>query len=206
MQNPVGAGVDNFRGGCDGLPTVDGMRSAVAALGLGLALVGAAVSSCSGPGVVVQPPAPDPSSTPVYASEEEALAAAEEAYGAYVDALNSLGQSGWKESAGLSEVARGPALTEQLASATELASKGYRQVGASTFDHVTIQQYDSHHPVLITLYLCIDVSAVDVVDANGRSVVSTERPERQPREVDIDDVDGSLKVSRSDAWSGDDFC
>lgn len=60
--------------------------------------------------------------------------------------------------------------------------------------------------MLVTVYVCLDVSDVDVVDGTGKSVVTASRPDRQPLEVDIDNVEHVLKVSRSEAWSGDNFC
>lgn len=146
--------------------------------------------------------------TPVFASEEEALAAAGAAYQRYLDVSNAIGQAGWVDTAGYAEVERGEALDQELEAAGSLGKSGYHQVGASTFDSLVLQQIDDQGAgnLSIATYLCLDVTAVEVIDANGQSVVSPARPNRQALEVVLDDADGSIKVSRSDAWSGANFC
>ncbi|MBX3194600.1 MAG: hypothetical protein KF727_05815 [Microbacteriaceae bacterium] len=144
----------------------------------------------------------------MYASDEEALAAAEEAYQRYLDVSNAVGAGGWVDTDGLSEVLRGEALDESLDATADLHDKGYRQIGDSTFDSAVLQQYAAGTPgtVSITTYLCLDVSAVDVVDSEGQSIVTEGRADRQSLEVGFDDLDGVLKVNRSEAWSGASFC
>jgi hypothetical protein len=184
------------------------MRIALAALTLGFTLAGAGLVSCAGPEGPPVSPGPRPSGTPVFASDEEALAAAEAAYQRYLDVSNAVGKDGWKETARFTEVSRGPALDDDLTAAGDLFDKGLRQVGDLKFDSLTLQRYEADHvgQVLIGVYLCLDVSDVDVVDADGHSIVGSERPDRQPLEVDIDDREKDLKVSRSEPWSGASFC
>jgi hypothetical protein len=184
------------------------MRTAAAATALGFTLLMTAGLAACVPDDPVGPPSPGPSGTPVFASEEEALAAAEEVYGEYLAASNDLGESGWADSTALAEFTRGDLLADEEGSAQERNEKGWRQIGRSTFDSFTLQQVVDSGPgtVVITAYLCVDVTTVDVVDSSGQSVVSPERPPRQPIEVDLDDQEGDLKVSRSEAWSGQDFC
>jgi hypothetical protein len=200
--------VDNSDGGCRGVFTVEGMRTAAAATALGLVLITAGLTSCATPKTGLQPPEPNPSATPVYASEEEALAAAEELYGRYTKLANAIGQAGWKDTDAYAEVARGRALDSELATAADYSSKGYHQVGNLTFDSLALQQLrdGGSGSVTMTVYVCLDVTDVDVLDRHNRSVISPERLDRQPLEADIDDVDGQLKVTRSEAWSGDNFC
>lgn len=190
------------------MPTVIGMRTAAAALALGFTLTAAGVASCSGPegpGVTLTP---EPGVTPVYSSDEEALAAAEELYGRYLEVTDDLGASGWTDTGSLADVTRGVALQDELDNAEDFAAKRWVQQGRATFDSMVIQRVEDHGPgtVLITVYLCLDVTAVDVVNSSGDSVVSPSRPARQPLEVDVDDLDGALKLSRSEAWSGANFC
>jgi hypothetical protein len=185
-----------------------GMRSAIAALGLGTTLTLAGLASCSSPPGPIEMPGPDPSSTPVFASDAEALAAAEDAFGAYIEASNRLGQSGWLETDELIEAMRGDALQAELDLATDYAAKRWKQVGDTTYDSMTLQQIrdNGSGPTLITVYVCADVSSVDVLDASGDSVVGSDRRDRQPFEADVDNQDGKFKVSRSEAWSGTSFC
>lgn len=184
------------------------MRMAAAATALGLTLIAAAgLAACSDEDPV-QPPDPGPSRTPVFASEEEALAAAEALYGEYQAAANALGQSGWVEPAALEPFVRGDALDDERSASESFRELGYTQVGFATFDSFTLQQVEDDGPgtVRITAYVCDDVTGVDVVDASGASIVAPTRPDRQALEIEVDDEDGDLKISRSEAWTGQDFC
>ena len=131
------------------------MRTAAAATALGLVLVTAGLTSCATPKTGLQPPEPNPSATPVYGSEEEALAAAEELYGRYLRIANKIGQGGWRDTSGYAEVARGDALESELSSAGEFLAKGYRQTGEISFDSMSLQQLSDRGPshVAITVYL-----------------------------------------------------
>jgi hypothetical protein len=182
------------------------MRSALAATALGITLAVAGLASCATP-EPGEPPSPDPSVTPVFASEEEALAAAEGLYGEYLAAENALGQGGWVDVSLVEPYLRGEALTDERDAAGDLASKGYTQVGVIAFDSMSVQQIDDGGPghFAASLYLCLDVTAADTVDATGVSVVPEARQDRVGFEIDIDDVD-ELKISRSEPWSGANFC
>jgi hypothetical protein len=184
------------------------MRTAVAATALGLTLVAAAALAACSPDDPVDLPDPLPSSTPVFASDEEALAAAEELYGEYLAAENQLGAAGWKDTSLVEPFVRGAALEDEVETAEGLSSKGYSQTGLTSFDSLALQQLHDDGPgaLLLTVYLCLDFSIADVVDASGASVVDPARADRLALEIDLDDLDGDLKISRSDAWSGESFC
>jgi len=152
---------------------------------------------------------PHPSATPVFASDAEALAAAEKAYAAYLKVSDQLAQGGWKDVDSLVPYARGAALSNDLKTAKELSSKSLRQVGTTSFDSARLESLEDHGDgtAVVTVYLCLDVSEVDVLGPSGASVVPSSRQSRVPLEVDIDNLRSSrFKVSRSDAWSGTDFC
>lgn len=185
------------------------MRIATGATTLGLILLlASALAACVPDDVPAVPPAPAPSSAPVFESDEEALAAAEEAYGRYEAVTNAAGQTGWADTSKYVDVLVGDALADELDGAKQAVQLGYRQVGDSTHDTVSLQQVQDQGrgTVRIVVYLCSDVSLVDVLDKDGNSVVSASRPDRQSFEVELMDVDGELKVGRTDAWSGQSFC
>lgn len=184
------------------------MRLALAATALGITLLSAAgLAACSSDGPV-RPRTPAPSATPVFASEEEALAAAEALYGEYSFLTNAIGQEGWVNVDALTAYVRGRALVNELESAAAFRGKGWRQVGDSTHDSIQLQRWvdQGRGGVEIVFYVCLDVSAVDVVDSDGSSVVSESRPSRQPLEVTVDDSEDQLKISEVEPWTGADFC
>ena len=144
----------------------------------------------------------------MFASDEEALAVAEEVYGRFREIADNVGKHGWSDASPLGEVLTDPALRTELESAAELAALGYELRGLSRSDSMTLQRLQDlgSARVSMTLYVCDDLSGVDVVDSEGNSVVAPDRPDRQPLEVEMSDADGTLKISRREAWTGGDFC
>jgi hypothetical protein len=199
--------VDSSRGDVRRVPTVIGMRTAATATALGITLSIAALASCANPRPG-EMPVPTPSVTPVFASEEEALAAAGDAYQRYLDVSNAIAQAGWVDTSGFESVETGAALQDELEVVADYVAAGYRQVGSTTFDRLTLQQISDGGAgeLELVVYLCLDVSSVDLVHAQGDSVVGADRPARQPLEVEFRQFDHVLMISRSDAWTGNDFC
>jgi hypothetical protein len=183
-------------------------RLAMLAASAALALT-AVVGCASAP-----PPPPTPSSTtaaPVFASEEEALAAATEAYAAYIRVVDEVLATGGGNALPLSEVSSGEALAAETETAAMFASRGYRSVGSSTFDSLEIQAVhrDEDGRVSIGVYVCSDVTAVDVVDGSGNSVVTAERSDRYPLEIHLENhptEQQRLLIASSEAWTGRNFC
>ena len=154
-------------------------------------------------------PSPSARATPVFASDAEALAAAEKAYAAYLKVSDRLAQGGWKDVDSLAPYVRGAALSTDLKTADSLSSRSLKQIGTTTFDTPKLQGVDDRGDgtAVVTVYLCLDVSEVDVVGPDGASIVPASRQSRVPLEVDVDNLRSTnFKISRSDAWSGTDFC
>lgn len=62
---------------------------------------------------------------------------------------------------------------------------------------------------VVSVYACLDVSGVDVLDMSGASVVLPTRANRIPFEVGSirsPDFEAVLVVARNEIWPGDDFC
>lgn len=148
-------------------------------------------------------PTPTPSAAPVFASDEEALAAAEESYRAYLAALDQALTT--FETAPLEGVAAGTALKEALESVEGFESEGKVLTGVSTIDTTSLVRAEPDGTVY--MYACLDVSGTDVVDASGRSTVEAGRPIRFPMEVTLHWGSASgLMVVEAEVWDGDNFC
>jgi hypothetical protein len=162
-------------------PTVVG--ATLAAITVALALSGCVSAD---PKVTPQPHA---SATPLFATDAEALTAAEEAYAAYLKVSDQIFIEGGSNPQRLSTVAVGQQLEINVSGFKDAARAGYRSTGGTKFDTATLQRYDetSQNGVgVVTIYLCEDIAAVDVVDRLGKSVVSTNRPDRAGYEVEFD--------------------
>ncbi|MBX3092431.1 MAG: hypothetical protein KF801_07955 [Cryobacterium sp.] len=150
-------------------------------------------------------PAPEPDAAPIFASDEEALAAATDAYANFVRVSDAIFQNGAVDTSGLTEVAVGDLLASTKKAFNDARERGLRSVGQTTFDQVSLQQFGdnvSGEGVVVT-YVCEDVSGVDVLDSHNKSVVSPDRPDRVLYEVTFDmSNDGAhLIASNRNAWS-----
>jgi len=181
------------------------LRPAAAALVLFAAL--AATGCTPGP---AKPHTPTPSSTPLFASDEEALAAAEEAYAAYLAVSDQIFQDGGREPDRLLEVATEQVVNAQMDGYEQAAANGWTSTGSTKLDTVSLQWFDPDRTkAAISIYGCVDLSGVDVVDANGTSVVSANRPDRSPFQVtfDLSSTNASqIVVSGEKPWTGENFC
>lgn len=179
------------------------VAAAAAAVALSLSL---GLAACTPEPAPIAVP-PQPSSTPLFASEEEALAAAEEAYASYVTTLDDLGHRGWDEPSVLEEVATGSVLTNDKARAVEYANAGVSQVGAAQFTISSLQSYSAVPPLEISFYVCLDVAEVDLIGADGVSLISGNRADVVPLEVSVTGESvAALRVERSELWSGASYC
>jgi hypothetical protein len=178
------------------------MRVFAAAVALVLLLAGCVPTSPS------PSPTPEASSTPVFASEEEALAAAEEAYAAYQAASDAVGASGGLDLAPLEPLLTDEQLQREKEGFELYRSNNWRTTGASTFDSVRLQSYEAGEPARVTVYLCSDVTMLRLIDATGADVTPPERPNRIPLQVSFEVRSGQAQplVSGSDVWEGDNFC
>lgn len=132
-----------------------------------LALVtGALLTGCA-------PDASEPTPTPSFSSDEDAFAAAEATYRAYVDALNQVDLSD-------------PATFEPVYAWTTGDLNASDREGLSAYHADDVSVSGESRVRLITpardfvaeapeAYVCLDVSSVDVVDREGRSLVAEDR-------------------------------
>ncbi|WP_108250351.1 hypothetical protein [Planctomonas deserti] len=153
-------------------------------------------------------PTPSPAPNPVFASDEEALAAAEKAYADYLAMSDLIAQEGGAHPERMEEVATGEALTDGIADAARYEESGYFGVGVSKFDRMSVQSRTDGPPPTLRTYVCLDVSGTKIVDSSGTTVVETPGSPRTPLEVSFERVErgGSWLVSDSVLWEGANFC
>ena len=164
------------------------------------------ISGCASPPVARPSASPVPTTTPVFASEAEALEAAREAYAAYETMSDEILRGGGERPERIAAVATGEAYTDALSGYENFRTSGYRLIGTPTARVTSVQTYSS---TSVTAYVCLDVSGTDVVDRAGESIVSPDRPLRQPFVVTFEaseaDSNSILLASRS-VWEGNGIC
>jgi hypothetical protein len=181
------------------------MRSVAALL---LAATLAVLTGCSAPEPA--PPAASPSATaePVFASDEEALAAAEKAYTEYLAAFDEVAHDGGREPERLADHVAPDELQKSLAEFGAFVTADRHTRGNTGFDDLSLQQYEVRSGFArVIVYLCLDVSEVRVLDANGKDVTPA-REARQPLVVTLVSANrGSeaLVLEESEQWSSN-FC
>lgn len=165
------------------------------------ALLVASLSGC----VSSDPALPQPTSTFVapYATDEEALAAAEEAYGEYLRAVNSALRTGEVNRSAFEAVATGPELADAIDIYTQIADEGKRSTADITFDQATLQRYsrDSSPLEVISVYACEDLSQAFLLDKDGERVRDDDIPPRTMQlTFDFSSERGALLLSDRQVW------
>lgn len=131
--------------------------------------------------------APDPFADPTppptpsgmvsgFASDEEAFAAAEATYRAYVDAVNDVVIADSDTYKPVFEWLTGEALRSSRESLDSLRSRRLRVEGQTSVARIELRQMRSGAPIIS---VCLDVSDVELLDTKGESVVATSRPDVQ---------------------------
>jgi hypothetical protein len=172
-------------------------------LAAGAAVILVALTGCIDPTPRVTE-SPTPSATPVFASEEEALAAAEEAYAAYLKVSDEISADGGANPERLADHVTPDELERAEQRFGDLESSGRRTEGMTVFDSTSIQRFDD---IELAVYLCLDVEGVRVLNDQGQDVTPLDRPDRIPLEVTFE-VNGrkSLLLESSDVWEGTSIC
>lgn len=154
---------------------------------VGIVLAGMlALGGCDGS------PAPA-ASTPPFASEEEAFAAAEETYRAYVDALNAE-RSKVQPARGSRDYLTGAALKEDLGTDDILAERGWTIIGESHITGFTGEKSTSNS---VGALVCVDASATRVLDATGQDVTPPDREVRTSLVVEFVPSESGLLIAHS---------
>jgi len=187
------------------------MRSSWGPLLAAAALAALALAGCA-PAPAPAPPTSAPATeAPVFKSDAEALAAATKAYAAYLKAIDAILAHGGADVSKLANVASGDALAAETKTAGMYVERKYRSRGTSEFDTLQLQTMEDRRDgrTSVSAYLCSDVSAVDVVDQAGKSVVPPERVDRFPLQVTFENSKAHstrLLISSSETWTGTNFC
>jgi hypothetical protein len=160
--------------------------------------------------VAVATPAP-PEAPPVFASNDEALAAATAAYANYLaagDTAGAIGSDSWNSYLALTT---GSEQAGVVATRENLVSKGRALTGTTSSDSMSIQSSSALPDTTweIRTYVCLDVSDSKMVDTTGQSVSTPNRQVRWPMVVLFvtpQNYSKQLLVSESRVWSGSNFC
>ncbi|MBX3309754.1 MAG: hypothetical protein KF739_04880 [Cryobacterium sp.] len=181
--------------------------AATFAAGLAVVLL---LAGCVPPDPIITPE-PGPGATPVFASDEEALAAATDAYAKYLKVSDEISADGGSAPERLAPLVTPKQLVTETDAFADLSKSGSTTKGVSAFEVFQLQRYEDlgDGSASVSIYVCLDVGNVRVIDKSGVDVTPSNRVDRVPLEVDFlvkSDRPGTLLVDRSEAWTGQDFC
>ena len=154
---------------------------------------------------------PVPSATPIFASEEEALAAAEEAYSAYLELSDQIGADGGQGVDRLIPYVTKGQLEEERQNFEEYEEEGFSTRGSTSLVNFQIQRPPTLDQGVTSLsaYACLDASKLRVFDAAGKEVTTPNRQQKQTFQVDFElrpEVSGQFLLNGMEIWSGEALC
>jgi hypothetical protein len=163
------------------------------------------LSGCGGGDPIPTLP-PTPTATPIFASEEEALAAAEEAYAAYRRMSDQISAEGGADPERIAPFVTELRLTDELRGFTTLREAGLRIEGEASFEVLTVQRYEElGGDAEVAFYACSDLSGSRVIDENGDDVTPPDRQDRLMLEVVLRTLEGELplRLESDNVWPGE---
>lgn len=141
---------------------------------------------------------------PAFATDEEALAAAQAAYAEYLAVSDQIAREGGANPERLQGLVTKDQFKLEQQNANSLKDQGLHSEGISTFDtfHVANADLDS-----FSAYVCLDVSNSNLVNSSGEIINSANREKRWPLLVTFDlSIPTNILISGSDTWTGQNFC
>lgn len=170
-----------------------------------LLLLAAALTGCTQP-TRLPPPEPSASGEPLFASDEEALAAATAAYEEYLAVVDGA-LSDPTQSVDFGSLTDGDALAELEGSRKEFVEQGYRLEGSRVVGGAELQQlFELEGVTTVVAYFCEDVSEVTLLDRNGGSLTTEDRPRFSIFETSIEFEASDFKVTQRQFWGNVESC
>jgi len=163
---------------------VNPKHGAAAAVALAIAVV---LGGC-----VPEEASPSPTATPsvampVLASEAEALAAAEEAYTAYLAMSDLIAQEGGRDPERIAAYVTDEQLSIDLDGYSKLLESGVVQVGTTRLVETELQQMDLRRSSgTIAIYACVDLSETQLLRPDGSELVTLRTSDLVPLVVWFD--------------------
>jgi len=145
---------------------------------------------------------PTPTKTAAFASEDEAFAAAEKTYRAYVDALNNVDLADPATFEGLYRWETGEALATDKKAFTQMHADGWSMDGTTELALIEPADYESGSS--LQMDACVDVGAVTLVDDQGMSMVAADRGDIQALVIRFDPSESTETGWRISQVSGRD--
>ena len=153
-----------------------------------------------------------PAPAPVFASDDEAPAAATSAHAKYLEMSDRILIEGGINPDRINDVATPELAAIQLPDYEESRAKKLHTMGTTTFTNATLQSIrdpNNDGRGIVTVYLCSDISGTNVLNEQDVSIMPPKRPDRTPFVVafDLSSQDPKTRVAASEiVWTGKGVC
>ncbi|MEY4533287.1 MAG: hypothetical protein RI926_1056 [Actinomycetota bacterium] len=170
---------------------------------IAIPLIAIALAGCS-----TQQPEPQASSTsaeekPLFASDEEALAAAQAAYAHYLEVSDQIARDGGANAERLKGLLSDELMSSQLNTYSSVSKAGLKAIGASVFDRFQLQSWNGEK---LSNYVCLNVENIKVFDGLQVDRTPSDRPDLLPMSLSWSTNGGKFVLESSDVWTGENFC
>ena len=190
------------------LSTVTPMPRRLAIVAAPLALAALLLSGCS-PEPRIPAAEPQPTATPLFATDEEALAAATAAYEEYLAVSANVASSESLDTSPLESLTTPSFLDRELEALAEITRQGLRVEGQAFLSASRLQQRytDATQREVVIIYGCLDASDTKAVDLDGNDRTPPDRRVMVDLEIElVENDDRGLVINRSDVWAGESVC
>src|SRR5690554_887939 len=153
-------------------------------------------------------PPPEPTSEPVFASDEEALTAATDAYKAYLAMSDLIAREGGKDPERIAPYVTEEWLEHSVQFFNSLSASNRHQVGNSSLHSAQLQQhsYEQDGDAFVVIYVCIDYATVEILDEDNVDSIPADSPTLLPIEATLETEDGAFRLSGNEPWTSVTFC
>lgn len=166
-----------------------------------------ALTGCSPEAAVPSAP-PSAEAEPLFASDEEALAAAEAAYAEYLSLTNQILQDGGQGGEAIEPLVSEAVLADELEGFEYWLENEWRSVGGTELESASLQQVSQlESGAEVIAFMCLSYESVDVLDSAGESQVPSDRPPLATYEAVLvfEGLD-SWKLERNEYWETPESC
>ena len=162
-------------------------------------------------GCASAPPRPTPTAVPsattkpVFASNAEALAAAKQSYSSYLEVSDAISADGGVRVERLRSLVTPDDYLIEERGAAGLRKRNLHTSGGSKVVAIKLQDVNPSSGT-VSAYLCVDYSAVRLLNSTNKDVTPKSRPDRQTWLVPFKSRASGLVVGGNEQWSGSSVC